>query len=225
MAPRLTVWQNRNWCQVSVVRIRQLASCWHLLQSPNSCCWRCPKRWKSQGARLGLYGGWSITSQPQHSNQSQSQLVVLYGAQWHLFGPLKHPAGKRFATDTNMKLSPRGYRLVALTSMPWYKPLCHGETTAEKSVATVKVWCVHRSDNKVLLTRVLVRNLIFLQIPCNMTYTFGMTHAKTPIKKQNSMNTQCLLSITKHGIFWSINFRLSCLILVTWAWLTVAEIY
>jgi len=147
---------------MSVVRIWQLASCWHLLQSPNSCCWRCPKRWKSQGARLGLYGRWSITSQPQQSNQSQSQLVVLYGAQWHFFGPLKHLAGKRFATDTNMKLSPPGYRLVA----------------------TVKVWCVHRSHNKVLLTRVLVHNLIF----CKFLVTWPTRRLEWLMQKHPSKN-------------------------------------
>jgi hypothetical protein len=212
----------------------QLASCWHLLQSPTSCCLRCPKRWKSQGARMGLYGGWSITSQSQHSNQSQSQLVVLYGAQWHLFGPLKHLVGKHFATDTNMELSPPGYKNVALTSMQLYKPLCHGDTIVEKSVATVKVWCVpsvthvpsvHRSHNKVLLIRVFICKLIFCKFLVTWPTRLEWLTQKHPMKKQNSLKKQCLLSITKRGIFWSINFRLSCLILVTWTWLTVAEIY
>ena len=177
---------------MSVVRRWQLASHWHLLQSPTRCRLRCPKRLKSQGARLGLYGEWYITSQPQHSNQSQSQLVVLYGAQWHLFGPLKHLASKRFATDTNMKLSPPGYRHMALTSMPWYKPLCHGDTIAEMSLATVKVWRVpsgthvpsaHRSINKVLLNRVSVRKLIF----CKFLVTWP-THLAWLTQKQPSKN-------------------------------------
>jgi hypothetical protein len=218
---------------VTVVRRWQVASCWHLLQSPTSCCLRCPKRWKSQGARLGLYGGWSITSQPQHSNQSQSQLALLYGAQWHLFVPLKHLAGKGFATDTNMKLSPPGYRHVAPTSTPSNKPLYHGETIAEKSVATVMVWClpsgthvpsVHRSHNKVL-TRVFVGKLIFCKFLVTRPTRLEWLTQKHSIKKQNSLNIQCLLSITKRGIFWSNNFRWSCLIFITRTWLTVAEIY
>jgi len=188
----------------SVCYQKKLASHWYLLQSPNSCCLRCPKRWKSQHARLGLYGGWYITSQPQHGNQPQSQSVVLYGAQWHLFGPLKHQASKRFATDTNMKLSPPGYRHVALTSMPWYKPLCHGDTIVEKSVATVKVSrvpsgthvpSVHRSLNKVLLTRVFVRKLIF----CKFLVTWP-THLMWLMQKHPSETklTEYTMSVINH---------------------------
>ena len=193
----------------------QLASCWHLQQSPTSCCLRCPKRWKSQGARLGLYGGWSIISQPQHSNQSQSQVIVLYGAHWHLFGPLKHLAGKRFATDT-MKLSPPGYTHVALTSMPWYKPLCLGETIAEKSVATVKVWClpsgthvpsVHSSHNKVLLTRVFIRELIFCKFLVTWPTHLEWLVQKHPIKKKTKLN-EYTMSVINHQAWHILIYQL-----------------